>query len=301
LPSLTEHNSQSITHWLIGGSLICTLLCFGMASAWAATPSEKIVIDENGTVHVPAHEVPVSNLLSPAAKAYLTEHLKQVQDPKMTVQTNGIPPLLAPYLARQRELKAIVELRVPFELQRQAIDDVDRGANDSDWQPAKDAARKIAFAEDQAIFEGYEAAGIGGIRQGTSNPVMTLPSDVRQYPDAIAQGLSQLRLVGVNGPYAVLLGADAYTALAETSDHGYPVLEHVKRLVKDQIIWAPAIAGAFVLTTRGGDFDLHIGQDVSIGYLSHTDTTVRLYLQESFTFLFLTGEAAVALGPPAKS
>ena len=76
-----------------------------------------------------------------------------------------------------------------------------------------------------------------------------------------------MRLVGVNGPYAVLLGADAYTALAETSDHGYPVLEHVKRLVNDEIIWAPAIAGAFVLTTRGGDFDLHIGQDVSIGYL----------------------------------
>lgn len=204
-------------------------------------------------------------------------------------------------LARQREVKAIVELRVPFELQRQAIDDVDRGANDSDWQPAKEAARKIAFAEDQAIFDGYAAAGIAGIRQGTSNPVMTLPSDVRQYPDAIAQGLTQLRLVGVNGPYAVLLGADAYTLLAETSDHGYPVLEHVKRLVKDQIIWAPAIAGAFVLTTRGGDFDLHIGQDVSIGYLSHTDTTVRLYLQESFTFLFLTGEAAVALAPPAKT
>ncbi len=110
-----------------------------------------------------------------------------------------------------------------------------------------------------------------------------------------------MRLVGVNGPYAVLLGADAYTALAETSDHGYPVLEHVKRLVNDQIIWAPAIAGAFVLTTRGGDFDLHIGQDVSIGYLSHTDATVRLYLQETFTFLLLTTEAAVALAPPAKA
>jgi NAD(P)-dependent dehydrogenase (short-subunit alcohol dehydrogenase family) len=94
------------------------------------------------------------------------------------------------------------------------------GANDSDWQPAKDAARQIAFAEDGAIFDGYAAAGIGGIRQGTSNPIMTLPADVRQYPEAIAQALSQLRLVGVNGPYSVLLGADAYTALAETSDHG---------------------------------------------------------------------------------
>lgn len=203
-------------------------------------------------------------------------------------------------MARQREVKAVVELRVPFELERQAIDDVDRGANDSDWQPAKDAARLIAFAEDCAIFEGYDAAGIVGIRQGNSNPPMTLPSDVRQYPEAIAQGLSQLRLVGVNGPYAVLLGANAYTALAETSDHGYPVLEHVKRLVEDKIIWTPAIEGAFVVTTRGGDFDLHIGQDVSIGYLSHSDTSVRLYLQESFTFLMLTGEAAVSLAAPGK-
>ena len=68
-----------------------------------------------------------------------------------------------------------------------------------------------------------------------------------------------------------------------------------------QIVWAPAIAGAFVLTTRGGDFELHIGQDVSIGYLSHTDSPVRLYLQETFTFLLLTGEAAVALAPPQKA
>ena len=203
-------------------------------------------------------------------------------------------------LARQRDVKALVEFRVPFELDRQQIDDVERGANDSDWQPAKDAAQKIAYAEDRAIFEGYGAAGIVGIREGTSNPRMPLPADVREYPDAIAQALSQLRLVGVNGPYSVLLGADAYTALAETSDNGYPVLEHIKKLVKDEIIWAPAIAGAFVLTTRGGDFDLHIGQDVSIGYLSHTDSIVRLYLQETLTFLLLTSEAAVALATTHK-
>jgi uncharacterized linocin/CFP29 family protein len=241
-------------------------------------------------------------------KRYLAgRRVVDVQGPAGTglsaVGTGHLLTIAAPrdgVVARQREVKSLVELRVPFELERQAIDDVDRGANDSDWQPAKDAARKIAFAEDGAVFEGYAAAGIVGIRKG-SNPPMTLPADVREYPEAIAQALSRLRLVGVNGPYSVLLGADAYTALAETSDHGYPVLEHVKRLVNDQIIWAPAIQGAFVLSTRGGDFALHIGQDVSIGYSSHTDAAVRLYLQETFTFLLLTAEAAVALAPPAKA
>lgn len=218
-----------------------------------------------------------------------TGHLRTINSPGSGV------------IAQQREVKPLVELRIPFELDRQAIDDVERGANDSDWQAAKDAAKKLAFAEDGAIFEGYAAAGIEGVRQGTSNPKMTLPDDVRMYPDAIAQGLSQLRLAGVNGPYSVLLDADIYTALQETSDHGYPVLEHVKRLVDDKIIWAPAISGAFVLTTRGGDFDLHVGQDVSIGYLTHSDSKVRLYLQETFTFVYLTAEAAVALVSPSKS
>jgi uncharacterized linocin/CFP29 family protein len=221
-----------------------------------------------------------------ALSAVGTGHLRQIASPP----GNGI-------LARQREVKALVELRVPFELARSMIDDVERGSNDSDWQPAKDAAKTIAFAEDGAIFEGYDAADIEGIHRGTSNPVLTLPADVRNYPDAISQALSQLRLVGVNGPYSVLLGADAYTAVSEARDYGYPVLQHIHRIVETDIIWAPAIAGAFVLTTRGGDFALHLGQDFSIGYLSHNDSTVRLYLQESFTFLLLTSEAAVALTP----
>jgi uncharacterized linocin/CFP29 family protein len=220
--------------------------------------------------------------------------------PLAAIGTGHLRMIAAPgdgILARQREVKALIELRLPFELDRQMIDDVERGAKDSDWQPAKAAAERIALAEDGAIFEGYAAAGITGIRQGTSNPSMTLPADVRNYPEAVAQALNRLRLVGVGGPYSVLLSADAYTALAEARDYGDPVLEHVRRLVDGEIIWAPAIAGAFVVTTRGGDFDLYIDQDFSIGYSSHTDAAVRLYLQESFTFLMLTAEAAVALTP----
>jgi uncharacterized linocin/CFP29 family protein len=204
-------------------------------------------------------------------------------------------------IASRREVKPLVELRVPFDLSRLAIDDVERGSDDSDWQAAKDAAKRLAFAEDRTIFDGYTEANIQGIREDTSNPIVPLPADVRDYPDAVAHALSQLRLVGVNGPYSVLLGADEYTALAETRDHGYPVLEHVKRIVDGNLVWAPAIEGAFVLTTRGGDFELNVGQDVSIGYLSHTDSLVRLYLQETFVFRVLTSEASVALSRPPKS
>src|ERR1700740_986417 len=138
------------------------------------------------------------------------------------VGTGHQSPIAAPgdgVTAQLREAKALVQVRVPFELERQMIDDVERGANDSDWQPAKDAARKLAFAEDRAIFEGYAAAGIVGVRQGTSNPKKPLPGDVRKSPEAFSQALSQLRLVGVNGPYSVLLSAHAYTELLATREH----------------------------------------------------------------------------------
>jgi hypothetical protein len=36
-----------------------------------------------------------------------------------------------------------------------------------------------------------------------------------------------LRLVGVGGRCSVLLGADAYTAVSEASDYGYPVPQHL--------------------------------------------------------------------------
>jgi uncharacterized linocin/CFP29 family protein len=197
--------------------------------------------------------------------------------------------------ARQRQVLPLVELRVPFTLNRGQIDDVARGSEDSDWQPAKDAARTIAFAEDRAIFAGYPAAGIGGIVPGADNPAVELPADPADYPTAFAQAVSQLRAAGVDGPYSAVLSADIYTEVSEASDHGYPIMRHLRNVLDGELIWAPAITGALVLTGRGGDFSLYLGQDFSIGYQSHTDTDVVLYLQESFTFQLLTAEAAVPL------
>ncbi|WP_068179296.1 family 1 encapsulin nanocompartment shell protein [Mycobacterium sp. UM_CSW] len=200
-------------------------------------------------------------------------------------------------VAHLRESKPLVRLRVPFTLSRYEIDNVERGANDSDWDPVKEAAKKLAFVEDRAIFEGYAAGSIDGIRTCSSNPTLKLPEDPSDMPDAISQALTGLRLAGVDGPYSVLLAADVYTKVSETTEHGYPIREHLNRLVDGDIIWAPAIDGAFVLTTRGGDFDLQLGTDVAIGYLSHDADTVQLYLQETLTFLCYTAEASVCLAP----
>jgi uncharacterized linocin/CFP29 family protein len=200
-------------------------------------------------------------------------------------------------LASVRQAQPVVELRMPFTVSRQAVDDVERGAQDPDWQPVKDAARKMALTEDRAVLQGYPEAGIRGIRDTSSTPPRTFPAEVVRYPDVVSEAVTSLRLAGVGGPYSLLLGAAAYTAVSETSDDGYPVRRHLDQVVDGEIVWAPAIEGALVLSTRGGDFALHLGQDLSIGYQSHDTGTVELYFQESMTFLVYTDEASVVINP----
>ncbi|MZD04509.1 bacteriocin [Streptomyces sp. SID5785] len=212
-----------------------------------------------------------------------------------TGHLSDISPPAPGVLARLRGVQPLVDLRVPFTVGRDAVDDVERGAQDSDWQPVKDAARAMAFAEDRAIFDGYAAAGIAGLRDRTSNPVLSLPAEPRDYPDTISRALTALRLAGVDGPYSLLLGADAYTAVSETSDHGYPIAGHLSRILDGELIWAPALDGAYVLSTRGGDFELRLGQDLAIGYTAHDARGIELYFHQTLTFLPYTDEAVVAL------
>lgn len=95
-------------------SLIALLpiACFLLGHAISAqdtTPPEqkKIVVQADGTVEIPAQTAPVSSFLSPEAKAYLTQHLKDMQDPEILKQDAGVPRFMKPYIARDRELFAV--------------------------------------------------------------------------------------------------------------------------------------------------------------------------------------------------
>ena len=117
-----------------------------------------------------------------------------------TGHSESIDPPAAGIQATLRAWQPVVELRVPFTLSRSEIDSVERGSQDPDWQPVKDAAKKIAFAEDRAVFDGYPQAKITGVGPASTNPGLTLPAEVRDYPDVVSKALSQLRLAGVGGP-----------------------------------------------------------------------------------------------------
>lgn len=197
---------------------------------------------------------------------------------------------------RRRRVQTLIELRVPFELSRSELDIIARGGRDPDLRPVTDAARNIAIAENQAIFNGFDAGHIAGIMEQAQESALHLTDDYVRYPEVVAEALAKLRNLGIAGPYGIALGPRCYVGLTETTTGGgYRVYDHVKRLLNGPVVWTPGIDGAVVLSMRGGDFELTVGEDLSIGYLDHGRDRVRLYLQESLTFRVLTAEAAIPL------
>jgi uncharacterized linocin/CFP29 family protein len=197
---------------------------------------------------------------------------------------------------RRRVVRPLVELRVEFEVDRRELERIDRGAATVDFDALRDAARLFAVAEDSALFEGHDAAGIPGLISAAANPGVTLPADPTLLPGAVGEALEELRQAGVGGPYGVALGPNAFAALSTTvGAGGYPVRKHLQQLIDRPVVWAPSLSGGLVVSMRGGDFKFICGRDAAIGYLSHDEKQVRLYLEESFSAEMIGPEAAVPL------
>ena len=200
--------------------------------------------------------------------------------------------------ARQRRVLPLVELRAAFTVIRSELDDADRGAVDVDLDSLDEAARRVAAAENATVFQGLKAAAITGISKASPHDSIPLGEDCERYPRHVAVAVDTLRGVGVDGPYGLALGPEEHTRVLETGEHGgYPLFEHLQEILGGPIVWAPAVKGGAVLSLRGGDFLFDSGQDLSIGYLSHDTEAVELYLEESFSFLVATPDAAVPLSP----
>src|SRR2546430_962130 len=82
-----------------------------------------------------------------------------------------------------------------------------------------------------------------------------------------ARAVEALLRAGVGGPYGLALGPEAYTRVLETSEHGgYPLFDHLRKIIGGPLVWSPGVQGAVVVSQRGGDFLLDAGEDLSVGY-----------------------------------
>jgi uncharacterized linocin/CFP29 family protein len=211
-------------------------------------------------------------------------------------RTTTVAALSEGLVASQRRVQSVVEVRAPFSVARSELDDAERGAPDVDFPELDEAARRIAIAENVAVFHGQSSAGIRGITEASSHDAIDLPGEAEQYPTAVARAVMLLREAGVGGPYGLAIAPDVHTRIVETTEHGgYLLLDHLRRILEGPVVWAPGVQCGAVLSLRGGDFVLDVGEDLSIGYVSHDADAVQLYMEESFTFRVIEPDAAVAL------
>jgi uncharacterized linocin/CFP29 family protein len=198
--------------------------------------------------------------------------------------------------AARRSVLPLVEFRAAFSLARSELAAAERGATDLDLTPVIAASRAAALAEDAAIFHGYTAGGIAGIASSSPHEPIPISEEYAHYPEHVAKAAAVLRAADIAGPYAIAMGARCYTGVIETTERGgYPVFEHLREILGGPIVWAPAVDGAVVLSQRGGDFALTVGEDYSIGYFASDISTVELYVEESLAFQINTPEAGIHL------
>lgn len=196
-----------------------------------------------------------------------------------------------------RKVLPLVETRLQFKLNQWELDNVSRGGKNPDLGSLEEATLKIAQFEERAIYHGFDPGCIQGIIPASSHKPIPLGKDPKEYPVKVSNALQVLHGAGVGGPYTMVLGSDAYYPLMHHGQGGYPPKRIIKDLLGGEILWSPVVEGGVVLSTRGGDFEMVVGEDIAIGYAEHTRTEVELFLTESFTFRVLTPEAAVQLKP----
>lgn len=184
-----------------------------------------------------------------------------------------------------RKVKPLVELRATFELDLWELDNAERGARDLNLTDLTEAAKRIAGFEETVIYNGFEAAGIVGMAEAgrSKNKPVPLGRDVTKFQDAIVQAKLTLEDQEVEGPYALVLGTEPYRILYGTAS-GYPAWKQVEHWIGEQVYMSPFIQGGFLVSRRGGDLEMVLGQDLAIGYEGVNDKKVRLYFTESFTF-----------------
>jgi len=193
-----------------------------------------------------------------------------------------------------REVIRLMEIRVPFHLDLLELDSISRGARDADLEPLEKAARNVAVFEETAIYKGFAGGKIQGILQSSSHKPLQLPTECAECPKVVAEGIRILKESEIGGPYALVLGTKVYHELIGNAK-GYPTYRVVERMAEGGIYSSQPLEGGVILSVRGGDFELTLGQDISIGFASSDKDKVELYFAESLTFRVLEPAAAIEL------
>lgn len=188
-----------------------------------------------------------------------------------------------------REVVPVLEVRKSFELNRWELDNASRDMSDLDLGALEKAAQQVASFEDQCLYYGFDNSIAQGLANTHNKPVKA-KMETRDFLHKLATQVISLQKDAVEGPYALILPDEVWSALVSDSVN-YPLQTLVKEITSGTIITHHVNQDSFLVSERGGDFELHLGQDISIGYENHDKEKVNLFFTESFVYQIHSPEA----------
>jgi uncharacterized linocin/CFP29 family protein len=194
-----------------------------------------------------------------------------------------------------RAVLPLTEIKVPFSLDMGELDNISKGSADADLDPVVEASKKLALFEESAVYFGFDEGCIRGIASSCENKPVKLPKSADDMTGAVESCIIAIERHGIAGPYALVLGTSTYQMLAAGDSKGYPLKKRVEEMVRGGVHWSPVLKGGLLVSLRGGDYEMSVGQDIAVGYESVSGDSLNLFLTESFTFRVLDERAAVAL------
>lgn len=196
-----------------------------------------------------------------------------------------------------RQCIRLVESRVDFELSAMELHNVERGSVDPDLVPVEAAAKLAAAFEERAVYEGLAEAGFKGMKEAGENKPLDVPkADPEAFLRAIVGETYRLDTAeSIEGPYAIVGGRAMQETLAQVLCGRSLFKVLADNTSVDEYIYSPACEGAFLVSKRGGDLELTLGGDFSIGYTERKGDVLRFFLTESFAFRVIEPRAFTVL------
>ena len=181
------------------------------------------------------------------------------------------------------KVQPLIEARSFFELDIWELDNMTRGSLDVDLGPMEEAARLMARFEEQTIYDGFDPGQIQGMKRSSPHIPVIFSGGPEQILETATSCVTTMLTHSIDGPYALVVSSDLWRYLSSFTK-GYPLAELLKKLLGGPVIVNAFMDDCYLLSLRGGDMTLILGQDLSIGYHSHDNRMVRLFFTESFTF-----------------
>ena len=193
-----------------------------------------------------------------------------------------------------RQSLPLLEPRVRFTLKKWELDDIGRGAQDPELEPLEEAAKKIAFFEENILFNGLKNTGIEGLMQNENKPVK-LTQNTSKWVDKVIEAVYKLNEQAIEGPYALILSPELWQGFSYLTECGCSKKEQLEKTIQGPVILSHYHDSGLLVSIRGGDFVLTLGSDYCIGYEDSNSEDVHLYLTESFTFQIFEPKAIIPL------